>query len=162
MMVFQSLFFCIYIATVLAGAALWYGSVYEPVETPDFSAALEKVLPSFDNQPEEESFESEGLRIFPARSERQVALEGTDQVITASSLSGFAFLIPDQHDSEGINPFLVGLNMEGEITGAQFLLKEQFRLPENRISSRILADQQKFFQENRALLIEKASEGTAV
>lgn len=158
MIVFQYLFFAVYAATVLAGASLWYGTT-AGLQTQETSEVLKRVLPPFDNFPLDESFVADGLRIFPARSERQVALEGTDQVITASSLSGFAFLIPDARDSEGINPLLIGLNMDGDVTGAEFLIKGRFLLPENRIPAGLVENRRRYFSENRPLLLEKASEG---
>ena len=99
---------------------------------------LTTVLPSFDNEPWNESFKVDGVKIYPARREEKISLSGDStglpghefQTVTANVLKGFAFQI-SAADGEGSNPVWIALDLEGELAGFCPSYLRQARVPEN-------------------------------
>ncbi len=81
---------------------------------------LKEVLPVFDNRPWKESFELQGVRVYPARHEQEVAFETPSseivseiQQVKASMLSGFAL----RAGGGEVPLFWIAFDLQGNISG---------------------------------------------
>ncbi len=157
--ILQYLFLIVYAAALAAGVFLLKVDTAAE-KTSKTELDLKTVLPSFSNHPEEESFEIEGRRIFPARHEQDVRLDEVSEPVRVNKLTGFAFWISENSDGEGVNPVLIGIDLEGRVTGLKPSFIRKALVPENRLAPDLVSGAQEFFDSRRALFIEKASEGT--